>query len=69
MVVFRCVRPVAERGFPQTMNGFSAEEVAAAFGWAEQHVSPGKRDTIAAARAMAHLFTGARWKLASVWQP
>jgi hypothetical protein len=51
------------------MNGFSAEEVAAAFGWAEQHVSPGKRDTIAAARAMAHLFTGARWKLASVWQP
>ena len=58
MAVFRCVRPVAERGFPQTMNGFSAEEVAAAFDWAEQHVSPGKRDTIVAARAMAYLHRG-----------
>ena len=58
MVVFRCVRPVPEREFPQTMNGFSTEEVAAAFDWAEQHVSPGKRDTIAAARAMAHLHRG-----------
>jgi hypothetical protein len=58
MVVFRCVRPVPRRAFPETLSGFSSAEIAAAFDWAEEHVRGPKSDTIAAARAMAHFHRG-----------
>ena len=57
-VVFRCVRPVPARDFPESLAGFSSAEIGAAFDWAEQHVSAARRDMIAAARAMAHLHRG-----------
>jgi hypothetical protein len=58
MVVFRCVRPVPRREFPETLSGFSSTEIAAAFDWAEEHVSSARSDTVAAARAMAYFHRG-----------
>ena len=58
MVVFRCVRRPPEYQFPEDLSGFSDSEITAAFDWVEEHVSPAKRHTIAAARAMSYIHRG-----------